>query len=276
MRGLVSVRTKRSKSSSAVSVGKEQPELVHEEKGTGLPGDPFVLPLRERPNRSGCRHCVENSCDCTYVTEELQKCYASLSVSRQVMCRGRRELCAKSVLPPFVSRLIRVAKIIEGDTFYDLGCGNGSVVFQVALSTGARCIGIEINPHNAAVARDAWERLRPIFEKRCGRVLDVSIICGDMCSIVRSANYFASSSVVWIANLLMPRPVNHFLSERLRLLTSGCRVLCMEDLFPHSRPLAAKRDPDAFEKFEMVDYHWQLGSVEWSDAAGAFFLYVRR
>ncbi|SCU65902.1 Histone-lysine N-methyltransferase, H3 lysine-76 specific [Trypanosoma equiperdum] len=251
------------------------PEVVAE-VGTGRPGDPFVLPLRSSPNGSGCHHCPEHSCDCLYVSKELERCYLSLQVSRQVTCKGRRELCAKSVLPPFVARLLRVANVTADDTFYDLGCGNGSVLFHVALATGASCVGVEINEHNAKVAKEAWTHLRPVFEKRRGRKLDVSIVCGDFCKVLKQDNYFSSSCVVWIANLLMPRFVNHYLSERLRSLPIGSRVLCMEDLYPHSRSVAAARDPDAFEKFEMFDYRWQEDSVEWSPASGPFYLYIKR
>ncbi|ESL11929.1 hypothetical protein TRSC58_00312 [Trypanosoma rangeli SC58] len=208
--------------------------------------------------------------------QSLVDCYASLSVTRQVMPCRKRELCAKSILPPFVSRLVRVAKITSQDTFYDLGCGNGSVLFQVALMTGARCVGVEINEHNATVAREAWRRLEPVIEARRGNAVKVEIICGDFCSLMKDEAFFGLSPVVWAANLLLPSSVNHYLSERFRLLPKGSRVLCLADLYPHSRSVAALRDADAFEKFAMTDFRWQTKSVEWCDAEGSFFMYTKR
>ncbi|RNF15456.1 histone-lysine N-methyltransferase [Trypanosoma cruzi] len=246
------------------------------EEGSGTSKDPFVLSLRETPNRSGCYHCVEDCCECLWITELLAVCYGSLPTRRQVMTYRKRERCAKSILPPFVARIVRVAKISSHDTFYDLGCGNGSVLFQVALLTGARCVGVEINEQNATVAQDAWRSLRPMIEARRGEPVEVEIICADFCSLMRDEKFFGSSPVIWAANLLMPGPVNHYLSERFRLLPKGSRVLCLEDLYPHGRSVAKFRDPDAFEMFDMTDFKWQTKSVEWCDTEGPFFMYTKR
>ncbi|KAG5480308.1 hypothetical protein LSCM4_06074 [Leishmania orientalis] len=246
------------------------------ELGDGTPRNPYRLPLRKKANASGCLHCPTHTCHCLWVNEQLQRCYDSLARKRETERGRRRELCAKSVLPPFVTRLIRISNLAAGETFYDLGCGNGSVLFQVAALTGARCVGVEINPHNAELAKEAWAFLRPVFEARFKRTLAVEIVCEDFCSLLRDAAFFPSSCVIWAANLLLPKPVNHYLSERLRSVPRGTRIMCFEDMYPHSRTLSRLRDPDAFEKFDMFDYEWQPDSVEWCSQVGAFFLYVKR
>ncbi|KPA75429.1 hypothetical protein ABB37_08697 [Leptomonas pyrrhocoris] len=250
--------------------------VVKGEVGDGSPRNPFRLPLRTEPNRRGCIHCTADTCDCRWFAEELDRCYASLSLKRETERLKKRELCAKSILPPFVARLIRIARVSPSDTFYDLGCGNGSVLFQVAALTGARCVGVEINPHNARLANDAWAYMKPILEKKYERKLEVQIVCGDFCELLRDPLYFSSSSVIWAANLLLPRPVNHFLSERLRSVPKGTRVLCFEDLYPHSRSLSRIRDPDAFDRFIFHDYQWQPETVEWCSMSGSFYLYEKR
>ncbi|KAG5479928.1 hypothetical protein LSCM1_06346 [Leishmania martiniquensis] len=262
------------KSAKVVGVQELLPPAV--DLGDGTPRNPYRLPLREKANASGCLHCSTQTCCCVWFAEQLQHCYDSLSLKRETERGKRRELCAKSVLPPFVTRLIRISNVAAEETFYDLGCGNGSVLFQVAALTGARCVGIEINPHNAKLAREAWAFLRPVFEARFKRKLSVEIVCGDFCSLLRDTEYFPSSCVIWVANLLLPKPVNHYLSERLRKVPFGTRIMCFEDMYPHSRTLSRLRDPDAFEKFDMVDYEWQPDSVEWCSQAGRFFLYRKR
>lgn len=247
-----------------------------QERGAGTAGDPRCLPLRDTLNDSGCLHCPTSVCDCVWFTELLEDCYNHLSCKREVMRPRRSELCAKSVLAPFVSRLVRLCALKEGEVFYDFGCGNGSVVFQVAYLTGCKCVGIEINPTNAQVAREAWRRLRPTLEKRCGRKLEVVILCDDFCQLLKNEGFFGASCVVWAANLLLPKPVNHYLAERFRTIPSGSRIFCFEDLYPHSRSVAATRDPDAFSRFEMLDYRWQPQSVEWCDIEGSFFQYTRK
>ncbi|CCW59778.1 unnamed protein product [Phytomonas sp. EM1] len=255
--------------------GRTGPLEKKEEEGR-WEEDPTHLPLRTTPNRSGCRHCPTPRCVCVWLADALAGCYAALPAKRQLQQRGRRELCAKSVLTPFVSRLVRLARLRPGETFYDLGCGNGSVLFQVALMTGVRCVGVEINPTNAEVARAAWEELRPTLERRCRRRLDIEIRCADLCEVLKGEEVVSAPCVIWAANLLLPKATNHYLSERLRACAVGTRIFCFEDLYPHNRSITRVRDPDAFERFEMKDFVWQPMSVEWCDLEGDFYLYTRK
>ncbi|KPI85637.1 putative histone-lysine N-methyltransferase [Leptomonas seymouri] len=267
--GLSPLKAKRELDASWISV-------VKGELGDGSPRNPFRLPLRAEPNKSGCIHCIEDTCECKWFDEQLRRCYASLSLKRETERLKKRELCAKSILPPFVARLIRISGVSSGETFYDLGCGNGSVLFQVAALTGSRCIGVEINPHNAQLAKDAWAYMKPILESKYARKLQVEIVCADFCELLRDPLYFTSPCVIWAANLLLPRPVNHFLSERFRSVPQGTRIMCFEDFYPHSRSLSRIRDPDAFQKFIFRDYQWQPGTVEWCSMSGPFYLYEKR
>lgn len=60
-------------------------------------------------------------------------------------------------LPCPVDEIVAVHALVpvtENDTFVDLGCGVGRVAITTALLTGARAIGIEIQPRLAEVARD--------------------------------------------------------------------------------------------------------------------------
>ncbi|CCW67247.1 unnamed protein product [Phytomonas sp. Hart1] len=142
--------------------------------------------------------------------------------------------------------------------------------------TGMRCVGVEINPGNVQVARDAWAALRPKLERRCGRPLEVEIRCADLCELLKGDELMRSPCVIWAANLLLPRATNHYLSEHLRSCAVGTRIFCFEDLYPHNRLVARVRDPDAFERFEMRDFVWQPMSVEWCDLEGNFYLYTRK
>jgi SAM-dependent methyltransferase len=45
-----------------------------------------------------------------------------------------------------VDAMLKLAKVIKGDTVYDLGCGDGRIVITAAKEFGANGIGIEINP----------------------------------------------------------------------------------------------------------------------------------
>ncbi|KAK7194451.1 histone-lysine N-methyltransferase [Novymonas esmeraldas] len=250
------------------------------ELGSGAPHDPIHLPLRTTPNSSGCYHCASEECCCVDFDKILSNAYAQVSKKRVVEVPGARQLCAKSLLTPFVSRLVRLMKITERDTFYDVGCGNGSVLFQVACMTGAKCVGVEISEHNADVAREAWHLLREPLERKYNRTMPtVEIVTGDVAQLLSTHNYFdreEGQTAILMSNLLFPKPLTHFLSERLRATPVGTRILCFDDLYPHARSVAPYRDPAAFELFDMKDYLWQEMSVEWCSMAGAFYIHTRK
>lgn len=254
--------------------------ISHGEKGSGSSQDPYLLPLRNEPNESGCYHCISESCFCVLFESMLNEVYSSLSCKRITEVAGARYLCAKSLLPTFVSRMVRLMEITSEDTFYDFGCGNGSIVFQVAFLTGASCVGVEISQHNANVARAAWEVLRPKLELLSGRKMpEIKIIAADMTKILADKTMFIEEkgkTAILVSNLLFPKSLTHYLSERFRHVPSGTRILCFDDLYPHSRSVAALRDPEAFEFFAMTDYRWQELSVEWCSMDGPFYIHRRR
>ncbi|KPI83407.1 hypothetical protein ABL78_7558 [Leptomonas seymouri] len=249
------------------------------EVGSGAPHDPIHLPLRRVPNSSGCYHCPTEKCRCVFFERLLASTYEKVSKKRVVEVCGARQLCAKSLLPQFVTRLIRLMNITERDTFYDIGCGNGSILFQVACLTGAKCVGIEISEHNAEVAREAWNLLRADREMRFqGTMPVVDIITADVALLLSNPTFFdkeAGKTAILMSNLLFPKPLTHFLSERLRATPVGTRIMCFDDLYPHSRSIASIRDPEAFQLFEMKDYLWQEMSVEWCSMEGTFYIHTR-
>ncbi|KAH9600011.1 Histone-lysine N-methyltransferase DOT1 domain [Trypanosoma melophagium] len=252
----------------------------HVEQGNGSPQNPYKLPLRLDPNDSGCFHCTSECCQCVFLDRLMDSVYSSLHVKRITEVAGSRHLCAKSLLPTFVSRMVRLMKITSEDTFYDLGCGNGSVLFQVAILTGARCVGVEISEHNANLAKSAWETLKPKIESLLRKKMpEVKIINEDMTKILANKTLFDSEkgkTAILLSNLLFPKSLTHYLSERFRSVPVGTRILCFDDLYPHSRSVAAIRDPEAFELFSMTDYRWQELSVEWCTMDGPFYIHQRK
>jgi SAM-dependent methyltransferase len=249
-----------------------------EHSGDGTNAAPYDLPLAEEPNDAGCYHCPLRHCDCRAFEDLLLDTIDEVRVARVTEVAGKNHLCAKSILAPFVTRLAAELDITRHDTFYDLGSGNGSVLFQVAFMTGARCVGVELSAHNADLSRQLWARLRPKLEAlRQEPMPEVTIITGDLADVINADDFGKSSrTVVWTANLLMPRAVTHYMSERFRELPAGCRLMCLDDLYPHGRSVCQMRDPEAFELFEMTDYVWPPLSVEWmSGGGGRFYRHVR-
>ncbi|CAD2222179.1 histone-lysine N-methyltransferase [Angomonas deanei] len=256
----------------------EQDETRTEE-GDGTFASPFTLPLASVPNKSDCYHCIEPTCQCKFISETLKNIYDELAIKRQTEICGARALCAKSLLPEFVSRMIRLMNISSEDTFYDFGCGNGSILLQVAYLTGAKCVGIEISEHNAKVAREACTKFNDMMEKDGVKPPSIEIIAADLTKIISQEDFFSKTggkTVILMSNLLFPNSLTQYISERMRAAAPGTRILCFNDLYPHSRSVAKARDPEAFELFSMKDYEWQELSVEWCPMKGPFYIHTRK
>jgi hypothetical protein len=247
--------------------------------GDGTPAAPYLLPMGETSNAAGCLHCPVPTCDCEAFADALFDATTEARLQRVTEVAGKNFLCAKSVLPSFVTRMAAELQVTAADTFYDLGSGNGSVLFQVAFMTGARCVGVELSAHNAELSREVWALLRPKLERLRGKPMpEVEIISGDLVEVVRGPRFgrTGGNTVVWTANLLMPRAVTHYMSEVFRGLAVGARIMCFDDLYPHGRASCRTRDPEAFELFEMTDFIWPPLSVEWTSTGGGhFYRHVR-
>lgn len=248
------------------------------EVGEGTPAAPLELPMADEPNESGCYHCPTSWCECVAFDEMFHEALEESRARRVTEVAGKNHLCAKSILPHFITRMAAELEIDSRDTFYDLGSGNGSVVFQTAFMTGARCVGVELSAHNADVSRRVWAALKPKLEAYRGAPMpEVEIITGDLADVITADDFGRDGhTVVWTANLLMPRSVTHFMSEVFRRLPRGCRIMCLDDLYPHGRESCRWRDPEAFELFQMTDYAWPPHSVEWMRGGGGrFYRHVR-
>jgi SAM-dependent methyltransferase len=244
--------------------------------GDGTHIYPLKQILNVDPNESDCMYCATSTCPCNDFSTILEDTFSTVSRKR-ITSTNKKQMCAKSILPPFVSRLVDVLSITKDDTFYDLGCGNGSVLFQIAYMTGAKCVGVELSEHNAQLAREAWEVVRPQLEKMSGRKMpEIEIITGDLTAVIAQPRFQSRNTVVWTANLLMPKMLTQHMAERFRQLPVGSRIACFDDMFPHSRSIARIRDPEAFELFEMVDHTWAPSTVEWTFYEGPFYSYIRK
>jgi hypothetical protein len=267
----------------------------HGETGLGTVQCPLRQPLREAANASGCFHCPSELCICGAFQAAFTAAVAECGMVRKTDGPpGRKDLCAKSLNPNFVSRLVREMRISADDTFFDFGSGNGSILFQVAAATGARCVGVELNEHNAEMSRQVWARLRPRLERHtlCAAPsssssssrLDVTIHTGDVLDLIASADFLTAhvnkrtgdGPVILCSNMLWPRSVTHFVSERCRDMPVGTRICCFEDFYPHGRAVSQSRDREAFAMFRMRDYVWPIGAVEWAPTLeGTFFVHEK-
>jgi SAM-dependent methyltransferase len=287
-----SPKRKKSKSTSAAAIQSNtssmsaiegdllrKPTRLHAgvELGSGTVADPYAQVVGDRPNQAGCYYCPAASCHCEMFKELLEETWEAVPLKRITSVAGKKHMCAKSIEPNFVARIVRLLNISSQDKFYDLGSGNGSVLFQIAFLTGADCVGVELSTHNADLSRQAWAYLRPRLEKLSGRKMpEVKIVTGDLTQFIADPNFgTGSNTVIWTSNLLMPRPVTAYMAERFRYLAAGSRIACFDDIYPHGRSTAKLFDPSAFVQFKMIDVRWPKGAVEWCNEEGKFYIHIR-
>ena len=250
--------------------GRVKVQMLGVPIGAGGLSDPIRILNRDVPNASNCIHCpigVEE-CDCAEMQDII---WAHLEKVNMTRVSGHKDLNAKSILPPFVARLIRLLGITRKDCFWDLGCGNGSVVMQVACQTGATAVGVEIQAANIDIANAVWPSVKAEWERRhpTRKAGAVHFVACDMFPVltgsVDGTNGIPMPTTAWAANLLFPPMLNHTLSEALLEQPALRAVASLKDIYPHHSTVYKKRNPRPFEKFPvMLGHEWQEGAVEWS------------
>lgn len=114
---------------------------------------------------------------------------------------------------PVVDRMLEVAGLKNSETVYDLGCGDGRILFSAAKNFGAKAVGVEISEKLVKEARDRAESM--------GLQEQVKVIQGDMLQVdLRNADVVA---------LYLMTEANDQLRPKLeRELKPGARVVSLE------------------------------------------------
>lgn len=114
---------------------------------------------------------------------------------------------------PIVERMLELVNLKTEDTLYDLGCGDGRILFAAARRYGAKAVGVELS--DSLVKRAKSEIERQGLQNR------VQVIQGDMMSVdVSSAQ---------VVSLYLMTEANDQLRPKLeRELKPGARVVSLD------------------------------------------------
>lgn len=114
---------------------------------------------------------------------------------------------------PIVEKMLEVARLKSGETLFDLGCGDGRILFSAAKNYGAKAVGVELSPTLA-------KRAQQMVESQ-GLQEQVRVVQGDMMQVdVSGANVVA---------LYLMTDANEQLRPKLeRELKPGARVISLE------------------------------------------------
>jgi hypothetical protein len=121
-----------------------------------------------------------------------------------------------------VKKMIYFAGVGPGDTLFDLGSGDGRIIFTAALEFEANTVGIEADPLRVLITR-IWIRLKGLG----GRV---DVIWG---------NFFNKDlSAASVVTVYQSTDINNRLKEKLlRELSPGTRVISYSFIFDGWEPV---------------------------------------
>lgn len=132
-----------------------------------------------------------------------------------------------------VRRMLEMVNLKPGEVLYDLGSGDGRIVYEAAKSYKAKAIGVEIDPIRVLISR---------FGLISNQL--------DKCAEIKHANFFNVdlSNADVITMYLLPKTVNKLKSKLKKELKRGSRIASLQFPFKNWKP--AKVD----KKFKIFLY----------------------
>ncbi len=119
-----------------------------------------------------------------------------------------------------VDGMLRAAKVLPGETVYDLGCGDGRILIAAALKFGAKAVGIEMS--------------RDIYEKTVAKVKAQKL--DDRITVIHGNALHVDLSPADVVTLYLLTSSNDRLKPALARLHSGARVVSHDYPIPGWRP----------------------------------------
>jgi len=159
-----------------------------------------------------------------------------------------RQLIQPQKLAPYVSspqpivvKMLEISGLKQGETLYDLGCGDGRIVAAAAKEFGAKAVGVELSPTLAKRAREAVESL--------GLQQQVKIIEGDMMGVDLSA--------ADVVALYLLTEANEQLRPKLeKELKPGARVVSLEFRIKGWKPARVEKVEAHRHPYTIYLYQW--------------------
>jgi SAM-dependent methyltransferase len=98
-------------------------------------------------------------------------------VERDVRPPGQPDVVFKETPQDAVEKMLEMARVTKDDVVYDLGCGDARFLTTAAKKYGCRCVGVELQPHVAEIARKkvAEAGVGDLVEIREGDIFDSSV-----------------------------------------------------------------------------------------------------
>ena len=140
---------------------------------------------------------------------------------------------------PVVRRMLELAVLKPGELLYDLGAGDGRILFMAAKDFGARAVGVEIRPYLVKQIREriVEEHLNGLVRVVAGSFYDVDIGDAD------------------VVTLYLLTSINERLKPKLeRELRSGVRIVSHDFEIPGWIPIKVDHLKDSWTTHKIYLY----------------------
>jgi outer membrane protein assembly factor BamB len=141
-----------------------------------------------------------------------------------------------------VEKMLTLAKVKKSDVVYDLGCGDGRIVVTAAKQFGCRALGVDLDPHCIANARE--------------RVKKAEV--GDLVSIEQRDLFTVDLSKADVVALYLLPKLNVKLLPQLAKLKPGARVVSHTFGIEGHEPDETVRIVSAEDGVEHTLYLWTM------------------
>src|SRR5882724_7971498 len=142
-----------------------------------------------------------------------------------------------------VDRMLEMAGVKSNETVFDLGCGDGRILFTAVQKYRAKAVGIEIDPKLVEATREQAQK----FEM------------GNRVKIVQGNLLEADLSDADVVTLYLLTESNSMLRPRLeKMLRPGARVVSYDYAVPGWKPKWVERVDDSRSSHDHLIYLYEM------------------
>uniref|UniRef100_A0A4W3GTV6 Histone-lysine N-methyltransferase, H3 lysine-79 specific n=1 Tax=Callorhinchus milii TaxID=7868 RepID=A0A4W3GTV6_CALMI len=173
-----------------------------------------------------------------------------------------------------VAQMIDEIKMMEDDTFVDLGSGVGQVVLQVAAATHCRhYYGVEKAEIPAKYAESMDNEFRKWMRWYGKKYGEYTLERGDFLS-EEWRDKIANTSVVFVNNFAFGPEVDHQLKERFANMKEGGKIVSSKPFAPLNFRINSRNLSDIGTIMKVVELSPLRGSVSWTGKPVSYYLHT--
>ena len=184
---------------------------------------------------------------------------------------SKKALAYGAINSGLASRIFSRLKLDKTSTFWDLGCGAGSVVVQASLETGCTSFGVELLPCRAKIAKVVVEEFKSACQLWALQAGEITILEGDLLAEGFWLGLINMADAILINNLVFEATLNHNIWKRLESLKAGAAIVALQPFYE-----GHNRNGGSSAEFTVEEMQYEPGDVSWQGYGGSYYMYRKR